>query len=102
MRIYEKSKADQLIVHLQDMLAEFFLLVSDFRPPCSYDGCAFYVVTTGGKIAMQSDRTMCLYSLDGSATDEKFERFALKQDFVERYGEVSVEKWPYHQALIAA
>lgn len=102
LRIYEKSKPEQLNVHLQDMFAEFFQLVADFEPPCSYDGRAFYVITTEGKMAMQCDRSMKLYSLDGSPFDDEFERFAIKRDFVDRYGDINVESWPYHQKLLVA
>ncbi|MFQ1702574.1 hypothetical protein ACJ5NV_18470 [Loktanella agnita] len=100
LRIYEKSKSEQLNVHLQDMFAEFFQLVADFEPPCSYDGRAFYIITTEGKMAMQCDRSMKVYALDGSQIDVEFERFAVKRDFIERYGNISVESWPYHQKLI--
>ncbi|MFG5382812.1 hypothetical protein [Yoonia sp. R2-816] len=101
-QIYEKTKKDELVNLLETQMSEFFYLVSDFTVPNSGDGRAFFAKAHNGQIVLQCDRSFQCFALDGSPFDVGEVSLMTKNDFAQRFGDLSPTDWPYRGKLTVA
>jgi len=99
IHIFENSKKITLATNLLALLREFLFLVSDFEPPCCYDGRTFYCKTTSGQVVLQCDRCDQLYDLDEKPIQSVESRFMEKKDFVRFFGSRTEKMWSDHSLL---